>query len=522
MNYCGTIYTIPNDYATEMVNVMGIRLLTTENSKTDTRKLNYRYNPETIQLSISVVLVFFAWFFILPSNVCSYAYILAETFRIPASLFISLSNGAGQLGLLVGGVFAIFFKKSNKLLLTLLSILNLFNVLILVVPPQLGIILMISQYLMLGMYVSLATYLFFMNSLHLKRYVFTGTILASIVFVTAFFKNSSEGVTASTVFTMNLLISFVVLVFVILLNLVKAQPQKFIPVLNPGRPVLGAFLLLCAYTFILSFSLGYLSNESELILPNTGELSSILNVIPYVGTMLLVLSLPKRKFHMGVITYIANALMIISIAYVDFFSDQTAMSGLINVLLYFAIAINQLFIFDTTMVLSEKAIIPSIPISVGLLTFVLGSAFGDHVGELILIDRIATIDRLLITLIALASTISPLLRIMLSKHSTTSIFRINPVSLANLPAAEITEHTVETETALQYDDTKIYPQIANYNTLTNREKEVLDLLIKGYPSEVICTTLFISINTLKRHVQNIYNKLGVHNRAELFKLLHKK
>ena len=73
-----------------------------------------------------------------------------------------------------------------------------------------------------------------------------------------------------------------------------------------------------------------------------------------------------------------------------------------------------------------------------------------------------------------------------------------------------------------FEFTKVYPQVANYNTLTNREKEVLDLLIKGYPSEVICSTLFISTNTLKRHIQNIYNKLNVHSRAELFKLLHNK
>ena len=493
-----------------------------KNRKCITCKLNFDCKQLTVQLSISVFLVFFGWFFILPTNVCSYAYILSRAFHVTDSLFIILSNCAGLLGLIVGGVFAVLFTDIKKLLLSLLCVLNLFNILIFVVPPQVGLFFMISQYLMLGIYTSLATYFFFINTLNFKRYIFTGSILAPIVFVTAFFSQGSEGVTAQSVFAMNLIISAGVLVIVLILYFLKTQPQIFKPIPNTGKPVLGAFLLLCVYTFILSFSLGYLSNESELILANTGALSSVLNVIPYIGTIILVLSLPMRRFHVGVITYTANALLIIAIAYVDFFNSQTVMSGLVNVILYFAVAINQLFIFDTSMDLSEKTKSPSIAISVSLLVFVLGSAVGDHVGEMIVVKSVNSIDRLLISAIALASTILPLLRILLSKHSATSIFRINPVALANLPAAETTDQVQVDELVPGFDFTKVYPQVTNYNTLTNREKEVLDLLIKGYPSEVICSTLFISTNTLKRHVQNIYNKLNVHSRAELFKLLHNK
>lgn len=126
---------------------------------------------------------------------------------------------------------------------------------------------------------------------------------------------------------MNLVISAVVLVIVVVLNLVEAQPQKFTPIPNAGRPVLAAFLLLCAYSFILSFSLGYLSNESEFILANTGALSSVLNVILYIGNNNTRIQPPMRKFHMGIITYVANAVMIIAIAYVNFFNSQTALSG---------------------------------------------------------------------------------------------------------------------------------------------------------------------------------------------------
>lgn len=80
--------------------------------------------------------------------------------HVTDSLFIILSNCAGLLGLIVGGVFAVLFTKIKKLLLSLLCVLNLFNILIFVVTPQVGLYFMISQYLMLGIYTALSTYFF--------------------------------------------------------------------------------------------------------------------------------------------------------------------------------------------------------------------------------------------------------------------------------------------------------------------------------------------------------------------------
>lgn len=55
--------------------------------------------------------------------------------------------------------------------------------------------------------------------------------------------------------------------------------------------------------------------------------------------------------------------------------------------------------------------------------------------------------------------------------------------------------------------------------LTIREIELANLLMQGLPNPKIAERLFISTNTVKRHVQNIYKKLGVSNRTELCYLL---
>jgi len=50
--------------------------------------------------------------------------------------------------------------------------------------------------------------------------------------------------------------------------------------------------------------------------------------------------------------------------------------------------------------------------------------------------------------------------------------------------------------------------------LTDRETEILDFLAKGYLYKEIATELFISKETVKKHIHNIYDKLHVQNRTE--------
>jgi two-component system, NarL family, response regulator LiaR len=51
-------------------------------------------------------------------------------------------------------------------------------------------------------------------------------------------------------------------------------------------------------------------------------------------------------------------------------------------------------------------------------------------------------------------------------------------------------------------------------TLTERERQILDLLSEGLRNEHIATRLFISPRTVDTHVQNILRKLQVHSKLE--------
>lgn len=50
--------------------------------------------------------------------------------------------------------------------------------------------------------------------------------------------------------------------------------------------------------------------------------------------------------------------------------------------------------------------------------------------------------------------------------------------------------------------------------LTNREFEILQFLKKGYFNREVSNELHISIETVKKHIYNIYFKLDVRNKTE--------
>lgn len=55
--------------------------------------------------------------------------------------------------------------------------------------------------------------------------------------------------------------------------------------------------------------------------------------------------------------------------------------------------------------------------------------------------------------------------------------------------------------------------------LTKREHMILKQLMSGKDHAQICEELVISSNTLKKHILNIYRKMGIKNRVQLFKMV---
>jgi DNA-binding CsgD family transcriptional regulator len=84
---------------------------------------------------------------------------------------------------------------------------------------------------------------------------------------------------------------------------------------------------------------------------------------------------------------------------------------------------------------------------------------------------------------------------------------------------------------LKLENEQMYLEIVNYsklNSITNksnvidnlslREHDIFNLIIEGNSNKEIANQLNISINTVKFHIKNIYDKLDVSSRKEVFKI----
>ena len=98
---------------------------------------------------------------------------------------------------------------------------------------------------------------------------------------------------------------------------------------------------------------------------------------------------------------------------------------------------------------------------------------------------------------------------------------VNPEELHNaiietLNGGAIMTPSIALKTLKLFRNPEVFEDIPNqeeYN-LTTREIEVLEQLSKGLKYNAIAENLFLSAGTIRKHVENIYAKLQVHNKLE--------
>jgi len=63
-------------------------------------------------------------------------------------------------------------------------------------------------------------------------------------------------------------------------------------------------------------------------------------------------------------------------------------------------------------------------------------------------------------------------------------------------------------------DAEPLPSTSLVEPLSERERQVLQLIADGATNQEIATELVLSLNTVKKHASNIFGKLGASNRAQ--------
>jgi len=70
---------------------------------------------------------------------------------------------------------------------------------------------------------------------------------------------------------------------------------------------------------------------------------------------------------------------------------------------------------------------------------------------------------------------------------------------------------------LQKSKEAVFDYLCQKNNISEREKEIIRLILKAKKSKEIAEFLFISPHTVKHHISNIYQKLGVNSRLQIIR-----
>ncbi|WP_461048785.1 LuxR C-terminal-related transcriptional regulator [Spirosoma arcticum] len=66
-----------------------------------------------------------------------------------------------------------------------------------------------------------------------------------------------------------------------------------------------------------------------------------------------------------------------------------------------------------------------------------------------------------------------------------------------------------------YEQLRVRQNCLDYNDLTKREVEIIQLIAQGISTKQIADQLFLSTRTVETHRKNIYRKAGIHTNVEL-------
>ena len=125
----------------------------------------------------------------------------------------------------------------------------------------------------------------------------------------------------------------------------------------------------------------------------------------------------------------------------------------------------------------------------------------------------------------LASSINPNNRDGLDLLSLTRQAKIPSIVVSGTSPTQLIDETFRKESIAAFFEKQNFSRQSFVQTveecltpsvldnLTDREREVLDLLAEGLTNQGIGEKLFISANTVKRHLKSVFEKLGVGNRA---------
>ena len=302
---------------------------------------------------------------------------------------------------------------------------------------------------------------------------------------------------------LSLLMLTLAFIFALRLSTEGEKPLSPQPVpLNSSISIVKPLAFLCLFIIVITINSGLMYRVVNPAYGHLEWLTSWYWAVPYIVALYVMKTLP-RSTNRNYFLYVAIAM--IGFSFILFMIlDRSAFSYLVvNSLMLGACGVYDLFWWSILGEMLEYDKNPAKILGIGLSANVLGVLVGGQIGSTM---ASADINGIHPTIMALGVVCVTLIMLpVLHKH----------LSILLSDHAYLTVLT----SMVKEDQNQKVEQFVSDGRLTEREKEIAALLLKGKTYRMIAGDLCLSENTIKTHVKNIYGKYKIQSRTELVNLM---
>ena len=453
--------------------------------------------------SIIIITLLGAWIVSIPYE-GQLLYTLAENFKINGNEMLDISLGMQVVGLALGGIFIRTINVARNVLKYALPVCILGTVAFFFPSYTTWMITLIACSTLAGVCIT-ASGQFLRSISYENRFRTVALILINISALKMVINNIALliSIQAAAAFTIIMLAAAWLLT-------IKAGIQESITSERQFNKKAGIKALVLLFLFIAVISIDF-GIMTQVINPkyDSSAFSSWYWLLPYAGAAIIMMRL-RNSEDRGIMLYVAVGMMGLGFL-LSLSLDYSVSSYLIvNTVMMGAWAISDVFWWSILVEMLEMVKNHAAILSVGFSGVMIGVLLGKVIGGNDFTNSNTSLPIVAMAVICITLIILPMLQkllsMMIKKNAAASTNDLNAGSPQSLRTF--------------WDDNMLrFPKGAD--ALTEREKQITALLLKGRTYKLIAEELFLSENTVKTHVKNIYSKLGIKRKSELFNFIMK-
>ena len=428
---------------------------------------------------------------------------LAKEYNFEVGSIITASSAAMFLGLLAGGFIIKTKLYAKRLFLFSYPFFAALSLIFFFSPSLLWAIGIIAGSLISGCCVAAWGFYFKTVSKKNERLKTAADVLiiSNILMIIL----NSATINISTYVGLSLSIIILIFAFMIALKLPSDFNESYRYKKEESLSISTLLLFFYLFIVILTINSGLMYHVVNPAFEHLTALISWYWAVPYVGAILILRNF-SGKIKSSYILYVAIAM--IGLSFVAFITlDRSATSYfIINTLMLGSYGVYDLFFWSILGEMLNYHENPAKILGIGLSANVFGVALGGLIGNNLIANNLRSLSPSLLAFAIVCITL--VLLPPLNKHLSSL-----------LKGQTFLTEFIEMPESKQKSE---IDKLSTFGNLSEREKQVASLLLQGKTYKTIAAELFISENTVKYYVKNIYSKFNIQSRAELIDIIVEK